>query len=296
MNYYNEKTILYADGEFLKAAEAKTDLYGQSLHYGYAIFEGIRAYDTANGVKVFKAKEHYERLKRSCELVNIPFTYTTDELTDITYKVLEKNNFKDAYIRPLVHCSPNMTLSRPDKVHLMICAWEWGAYLGDKLLRVNISSFCRPNPKSIKVEAKVAGHYINSILATTEAKDKGYDEGLLLDGNGYLAEGPGANLFFEKNGKLYTPQTGNILPGITRATVLEIAKELNIEVEQGLYKPEDLFTADCGFYCGTAAEIVGMASVDDKPFKKEWKNTIGPVIQKAYKDKVLEKEAQLKQL
>jgi branched-chain amino acid aminotransferase len=289
MDYYNNKTILYADCEFLKASEAKTDLYGQSLHYGYAIFEGIRSYDTANGVKIFKAKEHYERLKRSCELVNIPFSYNVADLTDVTYKLLDKNGFKDAYIRPLVHCSPNMTLSRPDKIHIMICAWEWGAYLGDKLLRVQISSFCRPNPKSIKVEAKVAGHYINSILATTEAKDNGFDEGLLLDGSGYLAEGPGANLFFEKNGKLYTPQTGNILPGITRATVFEIAKEHGIEVEQGLYTPEDLFGADCGFYCGTAAEIVGMESVDNKPFKKEWKSTLGAVVQKAYKERVLEK-------
>ncbi len=289
MMYYNENTILYIDGEFKKATEAQTDLYGQTLHYGYGVFEGIRSYDTDKGVKIFKAKEHYERLKRSCELINIPFNYSIDELIDNTYKLLEKNKLKDSYIRPLVFCDPNMTLSRPNKVHLLICAWEWGAYLGDKLLKVTISSYCRPHPKSVKVESKAAGHYVNSILATTEAKDKGYDEGLLLDYNGFLAEGPGANLFFEKNGKLYTPQKGNILPGITRATVIELCNELGIQVEEGLYRPEDLYLADGAFYCGTAAEVVGLHSINDKTFAKKWENTLGAKLQKAYKSRVLEK-------
>lgn len=280
--YYNNDTLIYCDGKFVKANEATTDLYSQTLHYGYGVFEGIRAYATENGTRVFKAQEHYDRLKNSSELVNIPFNYSTQELVEITYELLKRNNLSDAYVRPLVFCDPNMTLARPNNVSIMICAWEWGAYLGDKQLRLCISSFCRPHPRSIKIEAKVCGHYVNSILATNEARDKGYDEALLLDSDGYLAEGPGANLFFEKDGCLFTPQLGNILPGITRATVLELAKELEIEVKQGLFTPEDLAEADSAFYCGTAAEVIGIESIDDRKFPKVWKDSLGKKLQEAY--------------
>jgi branched-chain amino acid aminotransferase len=254
------------------------------------VFEGIRAYDTENGVKLFKGLAHYERLKRSCELVNIPLNYSAQELVDITHEVLEKNGFKDAYIRPLVFCDPNMSLTRPNNVSVMICAWEWGAYLGDKQLRLTISSYCRPHPRSIKIEAKVCGHYVNSILAATEAKDRGYDEALLLDSDGFLAEGPGANMFFEKNRVIYTPQRGNILPGLTRETVLEICATLGISVQEGLYTPDKIRNADSAFYCGTAAEIIGIASVDETVFTKPWSETIGSKIQKAYQLAVVEKD------
>lgn len=290
--YCNDETILYNNGQFQKATETTTDLYGQTLHYGYGVFEGIRAYNTENGVRIFKAKEHYERLKNSCELINIPFDYDVEDLIKQTYKVLELNNFKDAYIRPLVYCSPNMGLTKPNSVSIMICAWEWGAYLGDNLLNVTISSFCRPHPRSTKVEAKVCGHYVNSILASTEAKDKGFDEALLLDTEGYLAEGPGSNLFFEKNGKLFTPKTGNILPGITRATVIDLCKELNIELIQGNFLPKDLKNADSAFLCGTAAEVIGLQSLEKINFPKNWNESIGKKLQTAYKNVVLERELQ----
>lgn len=280
--YYNNNSVIFLDGAFVKASESSTDLYGQTLHYGYGVFEGIRAYNTENGTRIFKSKEHYDRLKKSCELINIPLNYTSQELEVITYQLLEKNNMTAAYIRPLVFCDPNMNLSRANKVSLMICAWEWDAYLGDKRLRITISSFCRPHPRSTKIEAKVSGHYINSILASIEAKDKGYDEALLLDNEGYLAEGPGANLFFEKEGVLYTPKKGNILPGITRATILELCIQLGIKVEEGLYKPEELNNADSAFYCGTAAEIIGFESIEDKKFKLEWKNSLGKKLHDSY--------------
>jgi len=288
--YYNQNTIIFHDGKFVKASTATCDLFGQTLHYGYGVFEGIRAYKTDNGAKIFKAKEHYERLKRSCRLLNIPFHFNTNDLVDVTYEVLAKNKLSDAYIRPLVFCDPNMSLTRPNKVSIMICAWEWGAYLGDKQLRVMISSYCRPHPRSTNIEAKACGHYINSILASTEAKDKGFDEALLFDSEGYLAEGPGANLFFEKFGKLFTPQLGNILPGITRATVIEICRELGIEVREGLYKLSDLQNSDSAFFCGTAAEVVGLHSVNGKSFAKSWEQSLGKVVQEAYKMKVLEKD------
>ena len=288
--YYNEKTTLYNNGEYLKAAEAKTDLYGQTLHYGYGVFEGIRSYETAKGARIFKAKEHYERLKRSAELVHIPFEYSVEELTDISYKVLEKNDLKDAYLRPLVYCDPNMSLNRPTKVNLMICAWNWGSYFENKFLRLCMSSYQRPNPKSVKVEAKVNGHYINSILATVEAKDKGFDEGLLLDMNGNIAEGPGANFFCEKNGKLFTPPLGNILPGITRATVLELCKEIDIPCEVRHIRPEELKEMDNAFFCGTAAEVIGIETIDNVPFAKKWNDSKGALIQKAYSSLVRDKK------
>ncbi len=286
--YFNEQTTIYLNGDFVKANEATTDLYSQTLHYGYGVFEGLRSYKTENGVRVFKIKEHYERLKNSCDLINIPFEYDIDDLINQTYKLLEINNFEDAYIRPLVFCGPNMNLTKPNSVSLMICSWQWGAYLGDNLLNVSVSSFSRPHPKSTKIEAKVCGHYVNSILAASEAKAKGFDEAILLDTEGFLAEGPGSNLFFEKNGKLHTPKTGNILPGITRATVMEIGKKLDIEIIEGKFVPEDLAAADGAFLCGTAAEIIGLKAFENNPFNKEWNETLGKKLQTAYKNLVLE--------
>jgi branched-chain amino acid aminotransferase len=287
--YYNDKTVLYLDGKFVKAADAKTDLFGQTLHYGYGVFEGIRSYKTVNGVKIFKAHEHFDRLRNSATLVGIPFHHSAEELTQIAYQILERNNLTNAYIRPLVFCSPNMSLNGPKEVSLMIAAWEWGKYFSTQSLRVCISTIQRPNPKSIKMEAKACGHYVNSIMATMEAKERGFDEGLMLDGNGFVAEGPGANFFFEKNGVLYTPPLGNILPGITRNTILEIGKELDLPVEEKLFRPEELFEADSAFFCGTAAELVPIESIEGQPFAKTWKNSIGLIVQEAYKCIVLDK-------
>jgi branched-chain amino acid aminotransferase len=287
--YYTKNTTVYLNGKFIKAVDATTDLYSQTLHYGYGVFEGIRAYQTLNGTKIFKAVEHFERLRRSAELVNIPFLYDTDELIHVTYQLLKKNNLTDAYIRPLVYCSPNMSLTQPKEVYLMICAWEWGKYLGDNLLKLCLSSYQRPNPNSVKVEAKVTGHYVNSILATSEAKVRGYDEALMLDMYGHVAEAPGANFFFEKDNVLYTPPLGHILPGITRQTVINIFRELEIPVKEKFFKPEVLEEADSAFLCGTAAEVVGVESIDAKTFRKPWSESLGAVIQEAYKSQVMEK-------
>jgi branched-chain amino acid aminotransferase len=275
-----------------KATEAHANLYVQTLHYGYGVFEGIRSYNTPHGPRIFKAKEHYDRLIRSCELMNIPFRYTADEMTDITYEVLKRNALNETYIRPLVLCNPNMSLTSGQDSILMIAAWEWASYLGEKLLRLQISSFCRPHPRSVKVEAKTCGHYVNSILAVTEARQEGYDEALLLDHEGYLAEGPGANLFFEKDGKLFTPSKGHILSGITRTTVFELCEEFGIAYEEGKYLPSDLYEADSAFYCGTGAEIVGIESVDGKLLKKNWNQSLGKQIQQAYKRLVTEQSLQ----
>lgn len=286
--YYNENTIVYYNGEFVKATEAKANVYDQSLHYGYGVFEGIRSYKTKNGTRIFKAKEHYDRLQFSAESIGIPYPYNTEQLTEISYEVLRLNNFSNAYLRPLVTCPPNMQLTKGKDAQLLIAAWEWGAYLGEKLLQLGTSSYRRITPACFRVEAKVSGHYVNSIMASQEAKDLGYDEALLLDINGFVAEGPGANIFIEKEGVLHTPQLGSILPGITRATVLEICTELGIEVVERPIRPEEVYGADAAFMCGTAAEIIGIQSLDKKPFVKPWHESLGAIIQQAYKKLVLE--------
>lgn len=290
--YYNESTIVYFEGAFIRATEAKGNVFDQSLHYGYAVFEGIRSYNTEKGARIFKALEHYQRMQFSCESIGIPYPFKNEELVAISYELLKRNNFTDAYIRPLVTCPPNMSLTKGKSAQLFIAAWEWGAYLGEKLLRLKTASYRRISPANFKVEAKVSGHYVNSIMATQEAKDLGYDEALLLDVNGYVAEGPGANFFIEKDGILYTPQLGSILPGITRATVLEICADLGIAVVEKQIRPEEVYAADSAFYCGTAAEIAGIASLDDKEFPKPWQEALGYTIQQAYKCKVVEKEYQ----
>lgn len=287
--YYNENTIIYLNGQFVKANEAKTDFYGQSLHYGYGVFEGIRSYKTISGeTKIFKAVEHYERLKKSAAALNMPYPFETNDLIAVTYKVLAENNLQDAYIRPLVYAPANMSFNKNTESFIVIEAWEMGLFLGDKLLRIMTSSFERPNPKGFKIEAKATGHYVNSILASQEAKANGFDEALLTDMHGFAAEGPGANMFYEKDGKLFTPSLGNILPGITRSTVLEICAEHNIKVEEKQFTTNEIKQqADAAFYCGTAAEIVGWQSLDDVEFKKPWNETVSSIIQKKYKEKVL---------
>ena len=287
--YYVKNTIIYFNGEFVKAEEAKTDLYSQSLHYGYAVFEGIRSYPVDGGTRIFKAKEHYDRLRHSAGLMKMPFYYSTQQMIDLSYEVLKQNNFSDAYLRPLVFCSPNMGLTKGKQTYLAIEAWDWtNGYLSNKM-RIMTSTYRRPNPNGFHIEAKVSGHYVNSILACQEAKDNYFDEALMLDINGFVAEGPGANVFYEKDGVVHTPPKGNILPGITRATVIDICNELNIPVEEKLFRPEEMKAADCGFYCGTAAEVVALESLDNVPFKLKWEDSLGHVLQQAYKNLVLGK-------
>src|SRR5258708_8013268 len=275
MAYYNETTVLWPDGSIVKASEAKSDLYGQSLHCGYAVFEGIRSYRTAAGTtKIFKPVEHYDRLKNSAIALNMPYNYGTAQLIEATYEILERNNLRDAYIRPVVYGPANMSFNPNTESYTVIQAWEMAPFLGEKLLKVMTSSFQRPNPKGFKIEAKASGHYVNSILASQEAKRLGFDEALLTDMNGFIAEGPGANMFFEKDGRLFTPATGNILPGITTATVLEICRELDIPVEEGQFTIDQLKAADAAFFCGTAAEVIGWASILATAISNTWTATL----------------------
>ncbi|GAB3582579.1 aminotransferase class IV [Hymenobacter daeguensis] len=282
--YFNSDTLAFVDGEFVKADEAVVGAYAQSLHYGYAVFEGIRSYATPGGTQIFKAREHYERLHYSCSSIGLPFNYSVEELTDITYQLLEKNGLADAYIRPLVYAAtPNMTLKHATSSNLLIAVWDWGKYLGDQSLRLSISPYQRPNPRAVPIEAKVAGHYVNSIIASSEAKGRGFDEALLLDMNGYVAEGPGANFFFEKNGELFTAPQGSILRGITRNTIIDLAREAGISVTEKFFTPEELQGATGAFYTGTAAEVVGIAAIDELEFSVPFAETLGAQLAERYR-------------
>lgn len=282
-SYYNENTVLFLNGEFVKAADAKMDLYSQSLHYGYSVFEGIRSYKTEDGTtKIFKAKEHFDRFKASAQAINLPYTYNSESLIESTNSLLALNNLGDAYIRPVVYAPANMSFTQNTESFVFIQAWEMGPFLGDKRIRVMTSSFQRPNPKGFKIHAKAAGHYVNSIMASQEAKAAGYDEALLLDMHDHVAEAPGANVFFEKEGTLYTPSLGNILPGITRATVIELCAAHDIPVVETSFGIDAIKGADAAFFCGTAAEVIGLESIDDVPFTKNWDDTASKKIQSAY--------------
>ena len=225
--------------------------------------------------------------------MNIPYIWNAEELISSTYELLRKNNLQDAYIRPVVYAPANMSFVKNNESFIVIEVWEMKPFLGEKLIRVMTSSFQRPNPKGFKILVKAGGHYVNSILASQEAKAKGFDEALLMDINNNVAEAPGANLFYEKDGKLFTPARGNILPGITRATVLEICNELDIETEEKFFTIDELKNADAAFFCGTAAEVIGFESLDNVKFPMPWDKTLSKQIQDAYRCKVTEKEYKL---
>ena len=210
------------------------------------------------------------------------------ELTEISYTLLAKNNLADAYIRPLAFAAtPHMTLTTPATGNLLMAVWHWGKYLGNQSLRLTVSPYERPNPKAVPIEAKVSGHYVNSIIASSEAKGRGFDEALLLDMNGYVAEGPGANFFFERDGELFTAPGGSILRGITRNTIIDLARESGITVIEKFFRPEELRGATGAFMTGTAAEVIGVASVDEVVFEQPFERTLGALLAARYTALVL---------
>ena len=289
MTYFNNDTLIFNNGEFVKAVDAKIDLYSQSLHYGYSVFEGIRSYRNTKGInKIFKEKEHFERLRNSAIAINMPYPFDDNELMAAAYEVLRLNDLGDSYIRPLVYAPANMTYALNTESFIAIQAWAMQPFLGDKNLRIMTSPYQRPNPRGFKIHAKAGGHYVNSLMASQDAKMKGFDEALLEDMEGFVAEGPGANVFIEKDRKFYTPSLGNILPGITRATVLEICNDFGIHVEEKKITLEELKDADNAFFCGTAAEVIGWQSIDDVIFPGNWEKSVSHIIQKAYKALVRE--------
>lgn len=289
MNSFKNLTTIYKDGDFLPYESVGIEFTSQTIQYGFGAFEGLRAYQTANGTKIFKAAEHFERLKSSCEQIHLPFNWDINQLELDAYKLLKANQLKNAYLRPLIYAGQGMSMYNSITSHIAILAWEFEAYYGDDLLRACISSYEKSNPNSGPVNAKITGNYLNSVLALSEAKRKGYDEAILLDMYGYVTESSSANIFIEKDGKLFTPAKGNILTGITRKTVMQIARQLDIEVEEKNITVNELKNADAAFLCGTAVEIMGIQSIEEVSFPIPFSDSIGATIQRVYKNIVLDK-------
>lgn len=287
---FNRDSVLFLNGKWLRATDAMGNLFSQTLHYGNGVFDGLRAYETGTGPQIFKAREHFERLLYSASKIRVDLEYTAEELTEIAYQLLRRNHLNNAYIRPLVYLGTKMAPTETRDVYLLMAAWEWERYPGNDLLKVMVSSYQKPPPGSIQVDAKVCGQYTNSILASMEAKSKGFDEALLLDADGFVTEGPGANFFFEKDEVLFTPPSRTIFPGITRSTVIGYAKEMGYKVVEKKFTAEELTDADTAFFTGTAAEIAGIKSIGGHVFTMDWEETVAYSLFLMYRQRVVNNE------
>lgn len=256
---------IWQNGKFVKWDDAKVHVLTHTLHYGDGAFEGIRCYDTKKGPGIFRLKEHIERLKYSAAAIQMEMPKSVDELCDITVDLVRKNNLKHCYIRPLVYCGYGVMGLNPKSAptELMVACWPWGAYLPYEMVDVKISSFIRVHPKSTIPDAKLCAHYTNSMLAVLEIRGSKYHEALLCDIDGNIMEGPGENFFMVVNGELHTPAPGGILCGITRSTILEIAKANGIKCVERKISKTELSNASEAFYTGTAAEVTPIRSIDD---------------------------------
>jgi len=262
----NEVKKIWLDGEFVDWQNAKTHILTHTLHYGGGVFEGIRAYETKNGPAVFRLKEHIDRFFYSASCLDMKMPFTKEEIEKAILETIKVNEVKECYIRPLAFFGyGNMGLNPLNSpVSVSISLWPWGAYLESaKPIKVKISKYRRLDPKSVISDAKVCGYYVNSILATLDAQKNGFAESLLLDSDGYVAEGPGENVFMIKDNKVYTPALGSILPGITRDSCVKIFKDLSFEVIEKKISPEEIKEADEVFLTGTAAEVCPVGQIDD---------------------------------
>ena len=261
---------IWKDGQLVDWRDANLHMLTHSLHYGMAVFEGVRAYKTVDGTAIFRLKEHTQRLYNSAKIFQMAIPYDMETLMEAQKEVVRANKLESCYLRPLAWIgSEKMGVSaRGNTIHVGIAAWPWGAYLGEdgikRGIRVKTSSFTRHHVNVSMVRAKASGYYINSILANQEVTAEGYDEALLLDTDGYVSEGAGENVFIIKNGKIYTPDLASCLDGITRDAVVTMARDLGIEVIEKRITRDEVYCADEAFFTGTAAEITPIRELDNR--------------------------------
>ena len=260
---------IWMDGELVDWRDAKIHVLSHTLHYGCGAFEGVRAYDTVNGTAIFRLQEHTERLFNSAKILRMKIPFTQEEVNEVQRTVVRANNLKSGYIRPLTWIGSQKLGVSPkgNRIHLMVAAWTWGAYLGEdgmkRGIRVKTSSYTRHHVNITMTQAKAVSNYTNSILANMEALDDRYDEALLLDASGFVSEGAGENLFIIKGGVIYTPDlSAGALNGITRNTVFHIAKDLGLEIVQKRITRDEVYIADEAFFTGTAAEVTPVRELD----------------------------------
>lgn len=285
---------IWLDGKLVPWHEANVHVLTYTLHYGFGVFEGIRCYQTQNKRSaIFRLPEHVDRLFNSAKIIGIEIPYSRQEITDVILQVVTANKLVECYIRPIVFLGHNKMGLNPAgiDVRVAIAAWPWGAYLGEdslnKGIRVRVSSFTRHHVNISMTKAKACGHYINSILAKTEAVRDGYDEAILLDSQGFVSEGSGENIFLYSKGTLKTPQLSCAnLEGITRDSVMEICKHLKIKLEEKIITRDDLYIADEAFLSGTAAEVTPIREIDNRKIGNGKRGEITSLIQKTFFDAV----------
>lgn len=275
--------VIWFDGELVPWRDAKVHVLTHTLHYGMGVFEGVRAYKAEQGTAIFRLQAHTDRLFDSAHIMKMDMPFSKEELNEAQRTVVRENNLESAYLRPMAfYGSEGMGLRADNlKTHVMVAAWEWGAYLGkDNLengIRIRTSSFTRHHVNISMCKAKANGHYINSMLALQEALTDGYDEALLLDNEGYVAEGSGENIFLVKNGVIYTPDLTSALNGITRNTIFTLAQELGVEIKEKRITRDEVYIADEAFFTGTAAEVTPIRELDNRPIGS---GTRGPITEK----------------
>jgi len=288
---FNDELILFIDGEYKKFKDASLSVFTHTLHYGSGVFDGLRAHKTTKGTAIFRLHDHINRFVHSTEKIGLCLNIGKDTIAYAIKEVVRRNTFSTAYIRPIAFFDDSsLGLSTAkNKVRFAIGAWQWGKYLPEEM-HVKISEFRRLSEKSTFVESKFSGHYVNSLLANNKARQDGFNEALMLDGDECIAEGSVANIFFVKNKKLITPQKGKIFLGITRDSVIQIAKEMGFEVEERNILEKEIETFEESFFTGTAAQVAPITSITTSDgLKTSFKTIVSKKIGTTFNEVVTDK-------
>jgi len=297
MSMADRDGVIWYDGKLVPWREATTHVLTHTLHYGMGVFEGVRAYETSTGPAIFRLQDHTNRLFNSAKILNMTLPFSKEEINAAHVAVIKENGLKSCYMRPMAfYGSEKLGIAPPKKdVHIIVAAWPWGAYLGEdglaKGIRVKTSSFSRHHVNVTMCKAKANGNYMNSIMAHDEAAADGYDEALLLDVDGFVAEGSGENIFVIRAGKLYTPDLTSCLDGITRNTIFQIATEMGLQVIEKRITRDEVYLADEAFFTGTAAEVTPIRELDNRTIGCGSRGVITTEIQKRYFDIVQGRDA-----
>jgi branched-chain amino acid aminotransferase len=292
MSMADRDGVIWFDGQMVPWREATTHVLTHTLHYGMGVFEGVRAYDAEQGTAIFRLREHTDRLFRSAHILQMAMPYDRKTINQAQLEVVRENKLDSAYIRPMCfYGSEGMGLRADNlRVHVIVAAWSWGAYLGKAALeqgiRIRTSSYTRHHVNITMCKAKANGNYMNSMLALQEALSCGYDEAMLLDNEGYVAEGSGENIFIVRDGVLYTPELTSALEGITRDTIMVLAAEEGLEVREKRITRDEVYVADEAFFTGTAAEVTPIREVDNRAIGNGGRGPITEKLQTLYFDQV----------
>lgn len=284
--------VIWLDGELIEWRDAKVHLLTHTLHYGLGVFEGVRAYKTDQGAAIFRLQEHTDRLFRSAKIMGMGMPFDKETINEAQKTAVRENNLDSAYIRPMCFYGSEGMGIRADnlRTHVMVAAWDWGSYLGEDNMkngiRIKTSSFTRHHVNITMCKAKANGNYMNSIMALQEAVNDGYDEALLLDAEGFVAEGSGENFFMVRDGVLYTPELTSALEGITRATVMTLAEDIGLKVIEKRITRDEVYVADEAFFTGTAAEVTPIRELDNREIGNGGRGPITEQLQSLYFDHV----------